>query len=166
MKGIVLDDGRVIVQNGAVVVGAAAVNVVTIDFLARGGDDYPSEEPRHGPRCLLPAGSPELHRRAARREDHGSAVPGGRLRADHRAAPAPLQLLTNNMPRPAGALLLLSRRNVDGAAARRLRRSYGICVLVLSTLSPAVDLSASEQTWAVAAAAVTDIWRERARAAA
>ncbi len=41
VKSIVLDDGRVIVQNGAVVAGAPAVNIVTIDFLARGGDDYP-----------------------------------------------------------------------------------------------------------------------------
>jgi 5'-nucleotidase len=36
-----LDDGTYLVQNGAVVAGAPAVNVATIDFLANGGDQYP-----------------------------------------------------------------------------------------------------------------------------
>jgi 5'-nucleotidase len=36
-----LDDGRYIVQNGAVVPNAPAVNIASIDFLARGGDQYP-----------------------------------------------------------------------------------------------------------------------------
>ena len=37
----VLDDGRVVVENGAVVAGADPVNVATVDFLANGGDQYP-----------------------------------------------------------------------------------------------------------------------------
>lgn len=41
VKEIILNDGRVIVQNGAVVAGAASVNIATVDFLARGGDQYP-----------------------------------------------------------------------------------------------------------------------------
>jgi 2',3'-cyclic-nucleotide 2'-phosphodiesterase (5'-nucleotidase family) len=41
VRDVVLDDGTVLVQNGAVVAGAPAVNVATIDFLARGGDQYP-----------------------------------------------------------------------------------------------------------------------------
>jgi 5'-nucleotidase len=41
VQEIHLDDGTAIVENGAVVSGAPAVNVATIDFLARGGDQYP-----------------------------------------------------------------------------------------------------------------------------
>lgn len=37
---VVLDDGTVLVENGAVVPGDA-LTLVTVDFLARGGDDYP-----------------------------------------------------------------------------------------------------------------------------
>jgi 5'-nucleotidase, C-terminal domain len=38
---ITLDDGTPIVAGGAVVPGAPAVNIATIDFSARGGDQYP-----------------------------------------------------------------------------------------------------------------------------
>jgi 5'-nucleotidase len=38
---VVLDDGTPIVQDGVVVAGAPSLNVATIDFLARGGDQYP-----------------------------------------------------------------------------------------------------------------------------
>lgn len=38
---VTLDDGRRIVANGQLVLGAPSINVVTIDFLARGGDQYP-----------------------------------------------------------------------------------------------------------------------------
>lgn len=41
VQEIVLDDGTAIIQNGQVVESAPAVNVATIDFLARGGDQYP-----------------------------------------------------------------------------------------------------------------------------
>lgn len=41
VRSIVLDDGTVIVQDGAVVSGAPSIDVATIDFLARGGDQYP-----------------------------------------------------------------------------------------------------------------------------
>jgi 5'-nucleotidase len=41
VKEIALDDGTKIVEDGAVVEGAPAVNLATIDFLARGGDQYP-----------------------------------------------------------------------------------------------------------------------------
>ena len=41
VQEITLDDGTPIVQGGAVVAGAPAVNIATIDFLARGGDQYP-----------------------------------------------------------------------------------------------------------------------------
>ena len=41
VKEIALDDGTRIVSGGAVVEGAPAVNLATIDFLARGGDQYP-----------------------------------------------------------------------------------------------------------------------------
>lgn len=37
---VVLDDGTVIVENGAVVPGDA-LNIAIVDFLARGGDEYP-----------------------------------------------------------------------------------------------------------------------------
>jgi 5'-nucleotidase len=36
-----LNDGTIIVENGNVMAGAPAVNIATIDFLARGGDQYP-----------------------------------------------------------------------------------------------------------------------------
>lgn len=36
-----LNDGTYIVQDGQVVAGAPSVNIATIDFLARGGDQYP-----------------------------------------------------------------------------------------------------------------------------
>ena len=38
---IELDDGTDIVQGGAVVLGAPDVTIATIDFLAKGGDQYP-----------------------------------------------------------------------------------------------------------------------------
>ncbi len=38
---ILLDDGTAIVENGLVVNGAPSVNISTVDFLARGGDQYP-----------------------------------------------------------------------------------------------------------------------------
>jgi len=38
---LVLSDGTVIVEDAAVVDGAPSVNIATIDFLARGGDQYP-----------------------------------------------------------------------------------------------------------------------------
>ena len=41
VQSIILADGTAIVQDGAVVEGAPAVNMATIDFLARGGDQYP-----------------------------------------------------------------------------------------------------------------------------
>jgi 5'-nucleotidase / UDP-sugar diphosphatase len=41
IRDIVLNDGRVIVRNGAIVPGAPSVNMATIDFLAQGGDSYP-----------------------------------------------------------------------------------------------------------------------------
>jgi 5'-nucleotidase/UDP-sugar diphosphatase len=41
VKDIALDDGTKIVADGTVVEGAPAVNLATIDFLARGGDQYP-----------------------------------------------------------------------------------------------------------------------------
>ena len=41
IREVVLDDGRVIVRNGEVVANAPSVSIATIDFLARGGDQYP-----------------------------------------------------------------------------------------------------------------------------
>ena len=41
VRSITLDDGTPIVQDGQVLEGAPAVDVATIDFLARGGDQYP-----------------------------------------------------------------------------------------------------------------------------
>ncbi|MDX2131205.1 MAG: 5'-nucleotidase C-terminal domain-containing protein [Planctomycetota bacterium] len=41
IKEVVLNDGRVMVRDGAIAPGAAPINIATIDFLARGGDQYP-----------------------------------------------------------------------------------------------------------------------------
>lgn len=41
IREVVLDDGTVIVSNGVVDPNAPSVDVATIDFLARGGDQYP-----------------------------------------------------------------------------------------------------------------------------
>jgi 5'-nucleotidase/UDP-sugar diphosphatase len=41
VTGVVLDNGPVVVSNGMVVEGAEPITVATIDFLARGGDQYP-----------------------------------------------------------------------------------------------------------------------------
>jgi 5'-nucleotidase len=41
VREVVLDDGTVVVSGGAVVPMAASIDVATIDFLARGGDQYP-----------------------------------------------------------------------------------------------------------------------------
>lgn len=41
VQQITLDDGTTIVENGEIAAGAPSVNVATIDFLARGGDQYP-----------------------------------------------------------------------------------------------------------------------------
>ncbi|HZD17568.1 MAG TPA: 5'-nucleotidase C-terminal domain-containing protein [Actinomycetota bacterium] len=38
---VTLDDGTPIIDGGAVVAGAPSVDIATIDFLARGGDQYP-----------------------------------------------------------------------------------------------------------------------------
>jgi 5'-nucleotidase len=41
VRAVVLDDGSVIVQNGAVASGISGLNIATIGFLGRGGDHYP-----------------------------------------------------------------------------------------------------------------------------
>ena len=41
VRSVTLDDGTRIVANGSVVAGAPSVNIATIDFSARGGDQYP-----------------------------------------------------------------------------------------------------------------------------
>lgn len=41
VTGVVLDNGPVVVSNGMVVEGAEPITVATVDFLARGGDQYP-----------------------------------------------------------------------------------------------------------------------------
>ncbi|MEL7169048.1 MAG: choice-of-anchor I family protein, partial [Bacteroidota bacterium] len=41
VQSVTLADGTAIVRNGMVVDGAPTINVATVDFLARGGDDYP-----------------------------------------------------------------------------------------------------------------------------
>ncbi len=41
VREVILNDGTVIVRNGVVVASAPNINVATIDFLARGGDQYP-----------------------------------------------------------------------------------------------------------------------------
>jgi 2',3'-cyclic-nucleotide 2'-phosphodiesterase (5'-nucleotidase family) len=41
VRAVVLDDGAVIVQDGAVVPGIPGLNIATVGFLARGGDHYP-----------------------------------------------------------------------------------------------------------------------------
>ena len=41
IRSITLDDGTEVVVNGEVVPSASSVNVATVDFLARGGDQYP-----------------------------------------------------------------------------------------------------------------------------
>ncbi|ACK64907.1 5'-Nucleotidase domain protein [Rippkaea orientalis PCC 8801] len=41
IRSVQLSDGTVIVENGTVVAGAPNLNIATIDFLARGGDQYP-----------------------------------------------------------------------------------------------------------------------------
>jgi 5'-nucleotidase len=41
VREVVLDDGTVVVSGGSVVPMAASIDVATIDFLARGGDQYP-----------------------------------------------------------------------------------------------------------------------------
>ncbi len=41
IQSVVLDDGTVLVDDGAVVPGKPTVNIATIDFLVRGGDQYP-----------------------------------------------------------------------------------------------------------------------------
>jgi len=41
VREVILNDGRVIVRDGQVVPGAPSVNIATIDFSARGGDQFP-----------------------------------------------------------------------------------------------------------------------------
>ena len=41
VRSITLDDGTKLVENGAVVAGAPAVNIATTNFTAGGGDNYP-----------------------------------------------------------------------------------------------------------------------------
>ena len=41
VREVVLNDGRVLVQNGEVVESATGVNIASIDFLMNGGDQYP-----------------------------------------------------------------------------------------------------------------------------
>lgn len=41
VREVVLENGTVVIENGAVVAGAPAVNIAIVDFLARGGDQYP-----------------------------------------------------------------------------------------------------------------------------
>jgi 5'-nucleotidase/UDP-sugar diphosphatase len=41
VRAVVLDDGTVMIQDGALVPGISGLNIATIDFLGRGGDRYP-----------------------------------------------------------------------------------------------------------------------------
>lgn len=41
VREVVLNDGTVIIRNGQIAPGARPVNIATIDFLARGGDQFP-----------------------------------------------------------------------------------------------------------------------------
>ncbi len=41
VREVVLDDGTVLVSDGALAAGARDVSIATVDFLARGGDQYP-----------------------------------------------------------------------------------------------------------------------------
>jgi 5'-nucleotidase / UDP-sugar diphosphatase len=41
VRSVMLDNSTVIVEDGVIVAGAPAVNIATIDFSARGGDQYP-----------------------------------------------------------------------------------------------------------------------------
>jgi 5'-nucleotidase / UDP-sugar diphosphatase len=41
IQSVVLDDGTVLIENGEIVPGKATLNIASIDFLARGGDEYP-----------------------------------------------------------------------------------------------------------------------------
>jgi 5'-nucleotidase / UDP-sugar diphosphatase len=41
VREVVLDDGTALVHEGVVVPDSPALNIATIDFLARGGDEYP-----------------------------------------------------------------------------------------------------------------------------
>jgi 5'-nucleotidase / UDP-sugar diphosphatase len=41
VRTVILNDGTVIVEDGQVVSGAPNISIATIDFLARGGDEYP-----------------------------------------------------------------------------------------------------------------------------
>ena len=41
VKTVILDDGTVIVEDGVVVAGSPSISIATIDFSARGGDQYP-----------------------------------------------------------------------------------------------------------------------------
>jgi hypothetical protein len=41
VRSVVLNDGTEIIEDGAIAPDAPALNVATIDFLARGGDEYP-----------------------------------------------------------------------------------------------------------------------------
>jgi 5'-nucleotidase len=41
IRDVVLDDGTAVVRDGTVITWAPSVDVATIDFLARGGDQYP-----------------------------------------------------------------------------------------------------------------------------
>ncbi len=49
VQSITLADGTAIVADGAVVDGAPTINIATIDFLARGGDQYPYGDNRFTP---------------------------------------------------------------------------------------------------------------------
>jgi len=41
IQSVVLDDGTVLIQDGAIVPGKPTVTIATIDFLVRGGDQCP-----------------------------------------------------------------------------------------------------------------------------
>jgi 5'-nucleotidase len=41
IKTVVLDDGTELIKDGVIVPGKPSVNITIVDFLARGGDDYP-----------------------------------------------------------------------------------------------------------------------------
>jgi 2',3'-cyclic-nucleotide 2'-phosphodiesterase (5'-nucleotidase family) len=62
VRDVVLDDGTAIVSAGIVVPGES-LTIATIDFLARGGDQYPYRGSAfYNPGSHLPAGITQLHR--------------------------------------------------------------------------------------------------------
>ncbi|MBD1870136.1 5'-nucleotidase C-terminal domain-containing protein [Cyanobacteria bacterium FACHB-471] len=89
VKTVILNDGTVIVEDGQVVSGVPNISIATIDFLARGGDEYP-----FGGADFINLGT--TYQQAL--EDYVSSVLSGEITAEDYSEDASTRIFVGEIP--------------------------------------------------------------------